>query len=71
MGSLVGGVAGGSLASVVSEKLCTVLLGVITRGRGVTACVAVGSGLGGWGGGEIGGVKGEKFSEVLYGEIDD
>ncbi|RJX77891.1 hypothetical protein [Pseudomonas sp. LS-2] len=71
IGSLGGGVVGGSFGSVVSEKLCTVLLGVITRGRGVTACVAVGSGLGGWGGGEIGGLSGEKVSEVLYGEIGD
>jgi len=47
----------------MSTKLCNVVLGVLTKGRGMNACVLVGESAATWGASEVGGKGGEIFGE--------
>jgi hypothetical protein len=66
IGSLGGGAGVGLFGAALSTKLCNVVLGVLTRGKGMNACVLIGEGAVIWGGSEVGGRGGEKFGEVVY-----
>ncbi|SER75068.1 hypothetical protein SAMN03159444_04947, partial [Pseudomonas sp. NFACC02] len=66
VGSLGGGAGAGSLGAPLSAQLCKVVLGVLTRGAGMTACVVIGTGAASWAGGELGGAGAEMMGEVIY-----
>jgi hypothetical protein len=71
IGSLGGGAGVGLFGAALSTKLCNVVLGVLTRGKGMNACVLIGEGAVIWGGSEVGGRGGEKFGEVVYEDNDE
>jgi hypothetical protein len=50
IGSLGGGAGVGLFGAALSTKLCNVVLGVLTRGKGMNACVLIGEGAVIWGG---------------------
>jgi hypothetical protein len=66
IGSLGGGVAGGAIGGGQSLQACKLLMGLLTRGRGMAACVAVAAGAGSWVGGELGGDGAEVIGKVIY-----
>ena len=66
IGSLLGGSAIGAPSVGISQSVCKVVIGVLTRGKGLNICVAVGVGAITWGGSEIGGAEGEQMGEVVY-----
>jgi len=63
VGSLGGGAGAGLFSAAMSTKLCNVVLGVLTKGRGMNACVLVGESAATWGASEVGGKGGEIFGE--------
>jgi hypothetical protein len=66
IGSLLGGSAIGVPSVGISQSVCKVVIGVLTRGKGLNICVAVGVGAITWGGSEIGGAEGEQMGELVY-----
>ena len=66
-----GGVAGGAIGGGQSLPACKLLMGLLTRGRGMAACVAVAAGAGSWAGGELGGDGAEVIGKVIYEQVYD
>lgn len=66
IGSLGGGAGAGAVGAPLAAQLCKVVLGLLTRGVGMTACVVMGTGAASWAGGELGGAATEMMGEIIY-----
>ena len=72
-GKLVGSLSTGAIVALpsvaISKSICKVVIGVLTRGKGLNACVVVGTGAATWGASELGGQRGEEIGDVVYESI--
>jgi hypothetical protein len=69
IGSLSAGASVGLPSTAISKSICRVVIGILTRGKGLNACVVVGAGAITWGVSELGAQKGEEFGDVVYESI--
>ncbi|SEJ05943.1 hypothetical protein [Pseudomonas sp. NFR16] len=72
-GKLIGSLGGGAIVALpsaaISNSICKVVIGVLTRGKGLNACVVIGTGATTWAAGEFGGQRGEEMGEIVYENI--
>ncbi|RAU45851.1 MULTISPECIES: hypothetical protein [unclassified Pseudomonas] len=66
VGSVTGGMVGGTIGAAVLTPLCMVLFGVPTGGWGALGCAVVSAATGGYAGGLGGEWGGEHVGEVIY-----
>lgn len=69
MGSAAGASAFGTLGAALARKVCTVVLGVATKGQGSLTCVVIGGAGAGYLGGDAGGAGGALLGGKIL-EID-